>query len=166
MPSGKWEDYLDENQQFLDVLTSLKRDDLIDLIDVTVDSPGGPEFINSSDDLDISDIDNLGEQVVRIQEFRSGKTVRKGLRFNQASIWQRVKREMHLLLCTTDKKYAALRKQISKEGSSTHTAIVSAIAAAVGAQLGVISGLLVPLVALILVGILKVGKEAYCAELA
>jgi hypothetical protein len=70
---------------------------------------------------------------------------------------------MNKLLCTKDKKYASVRSKLSKESGAAHTAIVSMIAAAVGAQLGLMSGLLVPLVALILVCILKVGKEAYCA---
>jgi hypothetical protein len=152
---------VDEDQQFFDVLKSLKRDELVELI--TDNLPMDSAFISMSLDADDLDLDKLGERVGRITEIRRGGIVRKGVIMNQVSPWRRVKHEMNLLLCTKDKKYAALRKQLSKEGAYTHGAIVSAIAAAVGASLGLVSGLLVPLVALMLVAMLKVGKEAYCA---
>jgi hypothetical protein len=64
-------------------------------------------------------MDRLGEQVARIVEIDNGAMVRKGVIYAKASIWRRVQREMNLLLCTKDKKYASLRKQLSKEGGST-----------------------------------------------
>lgn len=152
---------MEEDQQFFAVLRSLQRDELIELI--TDNAPMENEFINRALDAEILDLDKLGEQVGRITEIRKGQMVRKGVVMNQASPWRRVKTEMNLLLCTKDKKYAMLRKKLSKESGNTHTAVVGLIAAAVGAQLGLVAGLLVPLIALLLVVMLKVGKEAYCA---
>ena len=77
--------------------------------------------------------------------------------------WERVKEEIHILLCTNDQKYASLRHQLSSKGSRTQTAIVSTISAAVGAKAGFVAGAVVPLAALCLLAVLQLGKEAYCA---
>ncbi|HTF80056.1 MAG TPA: hypothetical protein VK620_38080 [Bradyrhizobium sp.] len=138
---------MDEDQQFFDVLTSLKRHELIELIVENVPMRGDEFFTEPL--VGTRDLDKLGEQVGRIAEIQRGGIVRKGVVMNQASIWRRVTNEMNLLLCTKDKKYAAVRSKLSKESGSAHTAIVGTIAAAVGAQLGLVSGLVVPLVALV-----------------
>lgn len=152
---------MDDDQQFSDMLNSLKRDELIKLIVENVPMMGN-EFI-AEPLMETRDLDKLGEKIGRISEIQRDGIVRKGVIMNQASIWRRVKNEMNLLLCTKDKKYAAVRSKLSKESGSAHTAIVSSIAAAVGASLGIVPGLLIPLVALILAVMLKIGKEAYCA---
>ena len=101
---------MDEDQKFFDVLRSLNRDGLIDLIEAAVSV--GPEFIDNSVDLDIQELDKLGERAGRILELKSGKVVRKGL--DQASLWRRVRNEMNKLLCTKDKKYASVRRSFPK----------------------------------------------------
>ncbi len=92
--------------------------------------------------------------------------VRKGgpTVFMAASMWGRVKNEMHLLLCTNDKKYSSLRSSLAKQGHATNVVVVGAIAGAVGASIGAVAASVVPLVALILAAVLRIGKEAYCAE--
>lgn len=77
--------------------------------------------------------------------------------------WELVKREFHVFLCTRNKKYAKLRSQLTKASHPTQTAVVATIAAAVAASLGVVAGAIVPLVALCLLALLRVGKEAFCA---
>jgi hypothetical protein len=154
---------LDEDEQFFAVVESLKRDDLIAL--VATGATNEREFLNDAFDAEQFDMDRLGEQVARMIEMRSGGMVRKGVILMKASLWRRVRHEMNLLLCTKDKKYAPLRKQLSKESGSTHIAVVGIIAAAVSSELGVVPGMLVPLVALLLAAVLKLSKEAYCAGL-
>jgi hypothetical protein len=77
--------------------------------------------------------------------------------------WKRVRTEMHILLCTNDPKYKTLRAQLFKQGSTTQTVIVGQISVAVGATLGIMAGAIVPFIALCLIGLLQVGKEAYCS---
>ena len=76
--------------------------------------------------------------------------------------WDYVKSEMRVFLCTDDKKYRALWKQISELQKKSTTAIVSVIAAFLGASIGASTTLLAGFVAVCLFGVLKVGKEAYC----
>jgi hypothetical protein len=38
-----------------------------------------------------------------------------GVRQVQPNYWKRVKRELHILICTNDKKYETLRRHIGKE---------------------------------------------------
>ena len=76
--------------------------------------------------------------------------------------WEAVKTEMHLFLCTDDKRYRELWKRIAAlEGKST-TAMVSVIAAFLGASIGVPATLIAGFVAVCLYGVAKLGKEAYC----
>src|SRR5258708_1517562 len=79
--------------------------------------------------------------------------------------WTRLKHEFHLLICTTDKKYADLRRKIESEGGKTRTTIVALIAAGVAGTVGVAWGALVPFVALLMVAVMRLGKNAYCASL-
>jgi hypothetical protein len=88
---------------------------------------------------------------------------RSAVRQVQPNYWRRVKIELHLLICTKDSKYASLRGQLSKHGSATQTAIVSNIAAALAVSLGYAVGALVPFVAMGLLGLVRVGTNAWCA---
>jgi hypothetical protein len=91
---------------------------------------------------------------------RSGRAV---VREVQPNYWRRVKRELHILICTKDSKYASLRRQLGKHGSATQTAIVSNITAALAVSLGYTVGALVPFVAMGLLGLVRVGTNAWCA---
>jgi hypothetical protein len=79
--------------------------------------------------------------------------------------WRELKREVKIFICTSDKKYADLRKRLSTSADKSQTAIVSAIAAGMAAQFGVVAGLLVPFIALCLVVLARIGKEAFCTTL-
>lgn len=77
--------------------------------------------------------------------------------------WEAVKVEMHILLCTSDKKYDDLRKQLTIESKNGTNAIVIGIAAAFGSVLGVEATAIVGFCAAVLYGAIKIGKEAFCA---
>ena len=79
--------------------------------------------------------------------------------------WEQLKKEFILLICTKDKKYSSLRKKLSTSADKSQTAIVSTIAAAMAASFGVAMGILVPFCAMILLALLRIGKEAFCATL-
>lgn len=81
----------------------------------------------------------------------------------QPNYWRRVKTELHLLVCTNDRKYAALRKHLGKEGRTTQIAIVSSISAAIGAIIGTSAAVIGPFVTLGLMALLQVGTNAWCA---
>lgn len=78
--------------------------------------------------------------------------------------WLRLEEEFNLLICTKDKKYAELRKKIEREGGKSNTAIVGLISAAVAGTVGVAWGALVPFVALLLLALVRMGSNAYCAS--
>ncbi len=76
--------------------------------------------------------------------------------------WESVKTEMHLFLCTDDKRYKALWARIDALENKGSNALVAAIAAFLGASLGVPATLAAGFVAVGLYGMAKLGKEAYC----
>jgi len=86
-----------------------------------------------------------------------------GLRQVQPNYWKRVKRELHILICTTDRRYETLRRYIGKESKTTQVALVSAISASIGAYLGMAATVIGPFVTLGLMALLQVGTNAWCA---
>jgi hypothetical protein len=71
--------------------------------------------------------------------------------------WKRLKREMHILICTNDQKYARLRRQVSKGTSQRF--IVSTLTAGIAATLGKDVALVTPFVLIVLSGFLEVGGK-------
>jgi hypothetical protein len=90
-------------------------------------------------------------------ERRSGREHRRMVHY-----WPKFKEEMRLLICTEDKKYSAVRKELTTTGTKSQAVILSTISAAIAPQLGVIAGVAVPLCGITLVAIAKVGKNALC----
>ncbi|KFB75870.1 hypothetical protein [Candidatus Accumulibacter cognatus] len=78
------------------------------------------------------------------------------------SLWESAKSEFRTLLCTTDARYADLRRRISQITDNYTTTLVAAITGAVAATLSVTTALLTPLVSLLVITLLRVGKEAIC----
>jgi hypothetical protein len=78
------------------------------------------------------------------------------------SYWTLVKAEMYKFVCTNDKQYAGLRRQLKAAGTKSQTTIVSMIAAAIAVRLGMVFAPLVPLVAAVLIGVIRVGTNAFC----
>jgi hypothetical protein len=81
----------------------------------------------------------------------------------QPNYWRRVKKELHILICTDDKKYASIRRQIGKENKLTQAAIVIAIGGAIGAYVGVSATVIGPFVTLGLYALIQLGTNAWCA---
>jgi hypothetical protein len=77
--------------------------------------------------------------------------------------WQKLKDEFRLLLCTKDKKYSTVRKELGSAAKKSQTTIVSLVAATMATQFGVVAGVLVPFCALCLIAVSRLGKEAFCA---
>jgi hypothetical protein len=77
--------------------------------------------------------------------------------------WWRLKEEFKSFVCGRNKRYASLKKKLAASANKSQTALVSTIAAGMAAQFGVAAGVLVPFVALCLVVLARVGKEAFCA---
>jgi len=94
---------------------------------------------------------------------KSAKKTAKTTRLVQPNYWRRVKNEVHILICTNDKKYAGLRKQIQKQGSATQTVLVSNVASAIALSLGYTAAALVPFVAMALLAFIQMGANAWCA---
>jgi hypothetical protein len=90
----------------------------------------------------------------------SGRAV---VRQVQPNYWARVKRELHILICTNDVKYQSIRRLLGKESRLTQTAIVSSIGGAIGASIGAAATIVGPFVTLGLLALLQVGKEAWCS---
>lgn len=82
----------------------------------------------------------------------------------EKGFWPKLKIEFRILVCTDDKKYDSLRRQLKASSGKSQTVIVSAIAAAMAVHVGVIAGVLVPFCALCLFGILKLGQSAFCSD--
>ena len=124
------------------------------LYDIAVTAPGLGPFV--ADIQPHRTIEDIGEDIIEvgISGFESGPT--------SYEYWQRFKNEFRLLLCADDKKYASLRKELSQYGGRAQLAIVSTIAASIAASVGVTVGALVPLCAICLIAVLKMGKEAFC----
>lgn len=79
--------------------------------------------------------------------------------------WKNLKNEFRLLVCTSDKKYAPLRKELGLENQRSQTVIVSMIAVALAHSVGVAAGTLTPFCALCLLALARMGKEAFCKSL-
>jgi hypothetical protein len=76
--------------------------------------------------------------------------------------WDAFKKEFHVLLCTKHRKYGKLRNNLAKSNDKAQLAVVSGISAAIAGSLGVVAGELVPICAICLIAVLKLGKEAFC----
>lgn len=82
--------------------------------------------------------------------------------FSPGDIGRALERELRILLCTNDPKYKDLRRDIKKTQHSVRQigiAIASVIASAWHLQ----AGLLTPFVLVFLMGVIKLGGEAWCS---
>ena len=110
----------------------------------------------------------LGHIAGRPKYKRSPKAVKAGKKVakrKEPRFSARVRKEIHILLCTNDKKYAPLRKgmqAIAKRRSQT--AIVSGLSVVIAPYVGIATAALItPVVAMVLLGSLEVGINAWCA---
>jgi hypothetical protein len=76
--------------------------------------------------------------------------------------WDAFKVEFKIFLCTKNRKYQTLRREVASHGKASQTVAVGLISGAIGAKLGTVAGVVTPLVIISLIIVLKLGKEAYC----
>jgi len=76
--------------------------------------------------------------------------------------WSYLKREFYILVCTSDKKYADLRRQLAASSGKSQVALISLISAAAASSIGIAAGILTPFCALCVLALLRMGKEAFC----
>ena len=76
--------------------------------------------------------------------------------------WRAFLNEFKIFLCTNDKKYASLRRELALVEGKSQAALVSVIAASIGASIGAIATVIAPLVKLSLIVVIRVSKEAFC----
>jgi hypothetical protein len=82
------------------------------------------------------------------------------------ALWVSIRQEMHLLCCTKDKKYSALRKKIAALSGKSQLTVTAAIASVVAAHVGILTAsLATPLCAIMLLAVLGVGKEVFCQRI-
>jgi hypothetical protein len=84
------------------------------------------------------------------------------LRLKPRDYWAEVKKELYILLCTKDKKYADLRSRFSKDSGPATTTFVGMLSATIATQLGAVEGVVTPLIALLLYGMIKLGLNSWC----
>lgn len=77
-------------------------------------------------------------------------------------IMPRIVREIHILLCTNDQKYTTLRDRLNGEVATSANIIVYLISNSVAIHAGMAPALCVPLIALVLAAVAKVGLAAWC----
>ncbi|MBI0434210.1 hypothetical protein [Roseomonas sp. KE0001] len=76
--------------------------------------------------------------------------------------WEAVQREFRAFLCGGDGSYDDLRQALFSARGETQAALVSIIAAAIGAQIGAAATVVAPLVTLLLLVALRIGRQAFC----
>jgi hypothetical protein len=131
----------------MDIERWVSEDQLIDII-------GASRFASWEE----STIEHLGERI--------SKSLGPPDRHEPGSAkhWYAVKHEIRLLVCTSDKRYDDLRKQIENVGTKSSTTVISLITASLTVHIGILAGILVPLTALALLMVARVGKNAFCTN--
>lgn len=80
----------------------------------------------------------------------------------EPNIMKCIELELHSLLCTTSRKYAALRSAVLGGKSHSTTMLVSTIASVIASSLGIAVGLVTSIVAICLLALCQVGLNAMC----
>lgn len=90
---------------------------------------------------------------------KGGETWRK-------DILQRLLQEVHIFVCTEEIKYKETRDKLKGEAITSANVVVFLISNAVAIHAGMAAALCVPLVALILASIAKIGLATWCKAFA
>ena len=99
-------------------------------------------------------LDDYGYQLA----FEQSDTLGLGL----SNLWEQAKREFRVLVCTSDPRYASVRKQAAKLSPNQTSAFVSCLSAGLGAVIGISATVLAPLVGLLLLTLIRLGTETFC----
>lgn len=88
----------------------------------------------------------------------------RGLGVND-QLWDRIKIQFQVFICTNDKEYSDLRKNASEVGRNGQTAVVAMVAGALGSVVGVSAAAIAPAISLLFIALLRIGRNAYCDSL-
>ena len=111
---------------------------------------------------DATAIDELGNELAYAAAMESGEKVL--LEFGTGgSLWDAVKTEFRILVCTDDAKYGDIRAAAGKLKSEHTSALVAMLSASLGAAIGVAASVIAPILSLLLLMVVRIGVEAYCA---
>jgi hypothetical protein len=107
-----------------------------------------------------------GRQIEKISEdlVNEGRLRGVSLYVGPLIWWYHFKREFKKFVCDKDPKYRSLKRNLVRHGGRSETFVVSTIAAGLAVNLGPISGVLVPLTAVSLIAVSKLGVEAFCVS--
>lgn len=97
------------------------------------------------------------------EEPSSGMAAKGGVIWPKDLFGQIVK-EVHIFICTNDARYEEYRKKLKEQGSPVAKTVVIIVSNAVAATIGLASGLLVPLVAVVMAIVAKITVEAWCVK--
>jgi len=154
-------------------MTTMKRQPVVHALHARLTEEGLKRVITKTVLIDRSYIDDLSPdnlaRLITIEPLkmsrggrvtvRAAKAARKSRR--RQNYWTRVKKEIHILICTNDRKYATLRRQFTK--GKSQTALVTIICGGIAEYIGGSPAVIMPLVAVALLSFLEVGISAYCA---
>lgn len=73
--------------------------------------------------------------------------------------------EFYTLICTDDEKYSSVREKFTGERITAANVAVHAISNIIAIHIGFAAAICVPLVAILLAAVTKVGVEAWCQAL-
>jgi len=76
--------------------------------------------------------------------------------------WTNFKAEFYRLVCTNAPEYAEVRKQIELAKRTTNTVVIPSLAGVIGGTIGISAGVLTPFVALGILSLAYIGKNAWC----
>jgi hypothetical protein len=82
-----------------------------------------------------------------------------------ADLWQAVKWEFRIFLCTDSEPYAELRKEWNELKRQSPAHAVGSLATQIAAKVGAASGVVAPLVTWLFVVARRIGEEAACLTL-
>lgn len=102
-----------------------------------------------------TDLDELGYEIASSRRYGNSAGFQ--------DLWEKVKAEFRILLCTEDAKYADLRKQASELTGNYTATLVAVVSTAIAVTLSTTAALLTPLVSLLILAVARVGKNAICS---
>ena len=111
---------------------------------------------------DATAIDELGNELAYSAAMKSGGEAVMGFGMG-AGLWDAIKTEFRILVCTDDAKYGDIREAAGKLRGEHTSALVAMLAAALGAAIGVAASVIAPILSLLLLVVVRIGVEAYCA---
>lgn len=90
---------------------------------------------------------------------RAGLIIDLGTSHSKSRLWDKIVDEIYSLICTDEEKYKEERSKFT----GTFQSLVSVISASVGSTVNVSVGIITGVVTIALIGVAKIGRNAWCA---